>query len=524
MILIFRNARLVDEELDCRGDLIVEDGRIAAFGPGAAAPWMARAVPSAGSSHDGAFASRIDGSASSPLHGAVPVGGYGAPSSEGGPSVIDATGLVLMPALVELHAHFRDPGFPWKETVESGGAAAAAGGYATVACMANTKPVIDGVPILRDLRQRAARLGAVDLYPALSFTRGMEGSDVSHLDAPEVAAAASDGELRIVSEDGKDVVDEGIFRAALRAAARLGVLASCHCDFGADEAAKAKGSGAPRSDWSRIEEDRATERALRLAEEEDVPVHIAHVSTRASLELVRTAKARAGRSATAPGRGVTAKASLNSDGTAPSDSAPRDGAALPGVLGSFRGSVGFRVSCEATPHHLLLTEEDAERLGGESFGRVNPPLRSADDRQALREGLSDGTIDAIATDHAPHGVQDKEAGAPGFTGLETALASCMDALVAPGIIDLRRLSALMSATPARLLGLADRGRIAVGLRADLALVDEAAPWIVDAEALVSRGKNSPFLGRRLEPRVVLTLKEGVVTFRRPHREPRIDAS
>ncbi len=441
MTLIFRGVRLVDRDTDREADLVVRDGLIAEV-----------LEPGGESSSQG----------SSQARGVSPV-------------TIDARGLILMPSFVELHAHFRDPGLPEKETLESGCLAAVAGGYGTVACMANTKPILDDAGAALALRRRAKALGLVDLYPALSFTRAMEGKDCGHLDGGAMAeatrAAVASGDLRLLSEDGKDVLDEGIFTRALRAASGLGVLASCHCDFGGEEAEAAKKEGAPRSVWSKIEEDRATERALRLAEEAGVSVHIAHVSTAESLELVRAAKGRAA-----------------------------------------QAGAGRAVTCEAAPHHLLLTEADAQRLGPESHGRVNPPLRSEADRLALLQGLSDGTIDAIATDHAPHSEADKANGSPGFTGLETAFSSCVEGLVDRRIIDLKRLSALMSANPAFLLGLADRGLLRVGYRADLILVDSQSPWTVEARSLRSRGKNSPLLGRTFSSRVVLTVRGGSIVY------------
>jgi dihydroorotase len=188
----------------------------------------------------------------------------------------------------------------------------------------------------------------------------------------------------------------------------------------------------------------------------------------------------------------------------------------PGVGGFAGDQRGFILTCEASPNHLALTWEAARELGDKSWGRVNPPLRDEADRRALREALGDGTIDAIATDHAPHHAADKERGAPGFSGLETAFALCRTELVREGGLDLSRLSALMSAAPARILGLGEgsgrRGRIAPGFRADLAAVDPDAPWTVTPEAFKSRGKNSPLGGRELRGRILLTLREGRVVY------------
>jgi dihydroorotase len=364
-----------------------------------------------------------------------------------------------MPAFVDLHAHFRDPGFPDKETLESASLAAVAGGYTTLVCMANTKPPLDTREATDALKLRSDALGLIDLYPALALTEGMAGTAL----APALLSPAPQS-VRLLSEDGRDVTDDALFRAAFQAARRMGIPVSCHCDAGGEAAARAKLAGEPRSVWSRIEENVATSRALRLGRQAGAHVHIAHVSTQEALELVREAK-RAGH-------------------------AP--------------------LTCEATPHHLCLTERDADTLGAESFGRVNPPLRTERDRQALIAGLADGSIDAIATDHAPHTQADKAGGAPGFTGLETSFAACFTELVCTGRISLSRLSALMSASPARILGLHDRGRIAAGLRADLVAIGPA--WTVDGATLKSRGKNTPFHGRALSGRVVMTLRQGCVVF------------
>jgi dihydroorotase len=463
-LTVLKNFRLVDETADTPGAVIVEGGIIRKVLPG---------VLSGRELEDACAKAAlvIDGLALS--HGREGADGSGNAGQPYFPA--------LMPAFVDLHAHFRDPGFPEKETLESASLAAAAGGYGTLVCMANTLPVIDTAEKALALRRRAAALGLIDLYPALSLTRGMEGKELSGIAAlprkPENSGPYP-GPL-LLSEDGKDVADEALFSAAFAEARRLGIPVSCHCDAGGAEAEAAKRSGAARPVWSAIEENVATRRAIAIGRRAGAQVHIAHVSTGEAAEAVRAAK----------------------------------------------GSWAV-LSCEATPHHIALTLDDAAALGAESLGRVNPPLRSEEDRLAIIAAILDGTVDAIATDHAPHSEADKAAGAPGFSGLETAFSVCYTTLTAPQEVpegkggesadsrrlSLKRLSSLMSAGPARILGLGDRGRISAGLRADLAVIDTAASWIVEPALFKSRGKNSPFAGRRLWGRLMLNIHKGRVVY------------
>jgi dihydroorotase len=463
MKFVIHNIRLIDEVMDTPGALLVEDG------------YIREVFPMSG--HQGSGL---------PVNDAALV-------IDGG-RYVPGGGAALMPALVDLHAHFRDPGLPAgplpPETLESASLAAAAGGYGTVVCMANTNPVLDTPEAAAALKARSDALGLIDLYPALSLTRGMAGEELSAISRMSPGAPVP----RLLSEDGRDVASDALFLAACAEARRLGLPVSCHCDAGGGEAGAAKRSGAPRGVWSRLAENNATRRVLALGKAARCHLHIAHVSTAEAAAMIREAKAELCRDLRESGAGS-------------------------GISG------GFRLTCEATPHHIALTEEDARFLGEESHGRVNPPLRTEADRREILRALLDGTIDAIATDHAPHLAGDKAAGAPGFTGLETALAVCNTELVrdsgdtggdlsAGPRVSLSRLSTLMSAAPARILGFDDRGRILPGTRADLILVDPRVRWRPQAEDGRSRSRNSPYAGRELRGRVLLTIRGGRIVFQR----------
>ena len=434
--VVLKNFHIIDEDTDIIGSLVIENGIISEV---------------------------LGGHAPSHIYGAsMVIDGAGLSPSEKLP--------VLMPAFVDLHAHFRESGFYEKgasfpkevtlpsELIDSACLAAAAGGFGTVVCMANTKPPTDTADKAAAVKSRADALGLIDLYPVLSLTKNMEGEELSGI------TGLSAGSLPLMlSEDGKDIADEELFLRAMKEAARIRIPVSCHCDFGGDESS-------------------AVYRVIELGKKAGCHIHIAHVSKKETVEIIRHAKA-------------AAKA-----GT-------------------------FTLTCEVMPHNLCLTEEDAVKLGKQTWGRVNPPLRSEEDRQALIKALADGTVDAIATDHAPHTAADKEAGAPGFSGFETAFAAVYTGLVYRepdcgskdlAAIDMKKLSSLMSANPARLLGLGEglqkRGRLLPGCRADLVIADTETSWTVDPAVFKSRGKNSAFTGRRLFGKILMTLHSGRVVF------------
>jgi dihydroorotase len=351
---------------------------------------------------------------------------------------IEAGGLMCLPAFCDMHAHFRDPGMTQKEDLASGSRAAVRGGYTAVNLMANTKPPVSTHAQVKDILTRAKRIGLVDVHQCVSITRDMDGKTVDHLEG-------LGKHVRIISEDGRDVMDARVMLQAMTAAARLGFTVMCHCED----------MNLSPVDY-RLAEDLMTQRNIQLARAAGCRLHIAHVSTEGSMRAVIAAK-----------------------------------------------QAGQPVTCEVTPHHLALTDATAFR--------VNPPLRTQQDVDALIRAVKDGWVDAIATDHAPHTPDDKAAGAPGMVGLETAFGVCYTALVRSGHITLAQLSRLMSANPARLLGMR-KGRIEPGYDGDLVLVDLTTPWTVDARTFASKGHNTPFDGATLVGRVVTTIKAGRTVY------------
>jgi dihydroorotase len=475
MTTVLKNFHIIDETLDMQGSVIVENGMIREIIPGEGDDGLELVVAEKKLGYEAREAGVV-------IDGRNLVSGLSSHEERRLP--------LLMPAFVDLHAHFRDTvspaetvslseaAFPSEtaslsETLESASWAAAAGGFGTLVCMANTKPVIDTPEMAAAIKARTDALGLADVYPVLSLTRGMEGGELSGFTR---LSEASPYRPLMLSEDGKDLASDSLFLSAMEEGGRLGLPVSCHCDFGGSEAEAAKKAGQDRRIWSRIEENNATRRAVELGRRAGCHVHIAHVSTKEAVEIIRRAKEEL-------------------------------------AAGGHAG----RLTCEATPHNIVLTEETAHRLGDESYGRVNPPLRAEEDRQALIRGILDGTIDAIATDHAPHTGAAKARGTPGFSGLETAFAAVHTCLVRGGFLDLRRLSSLLSANPARLLGLGGpsdrgRGRIAGGFRADLVVIDPEAAWNVEPERFKTRGKNSPFAGTELYGRILMTFHQGRLVY------------
>jgi dihydroorotase len=489
-MLLLNDFRVVDESSDFRGSVLVENGFIKeVFESG-------NAVYGDDACGDDACG---DASCGDDVYGdrrRPALRPRANPQSAAADMVIEGagkSGLVLMPAFVDLHAHFREPGFgevSAKETLESACLAAAAGGYGTVVSMANTHPPVDSIDRAAALKNRADALGLIDLFPVLCLTKGMEGKELSEITKlpGRIPGQGQEGFIRLLSEDGRDMADDGLFLAAFSEARRAGLAVSCHCDLGGEYA--------------------AVRRAIELARRAGARLHIAHVSTKEAAGLIRSVKAG---KACPPAR---------QNGGRGADPAKPAGELSP---------VGdFELTCEITPHHLALSGQDVPDAA--SFGSVAPPLGSGEDRLALLDALADGTACAIATDHAPHTRADKASGAPGFSGLETAFGVCYSVLAAPevpagsfgperpapGKLSLKKLSALMSASPARVLGFGDgplgRGKIAPGYRADLVVVDTEAAWTVNPADFKSRGKNSPFEGRELRGKALMTIHRGRVVF------------
>jgi dihydroorotase len=380
---------------------------------------------------------------------------------------IDCDGLVLAPGLVDLHAHLRQPGFEHKETIETGTRAASVGGYTAVAAMANTEPVTDHAAIVHEVRDLAGSYGSCDVFPVGAITRGLQGQSLAEMG--EMVEAG----VRVFSDDGQCVPTARLLRNALTYAKGFPtdvVIADHAEDASLVEAGQMHEglhsyslglAGRPAE-----AEEIVVARDLAVARMTGGRLHLCHLSSAGSVELVRRAKAD-----------------------------------------------GVRVSAEVTPHHLVFTDEDLQTY--DTNLKVHPPLRTAEDRDALRRGLADGTIDAVATDHAPHAVEEKEAefdrSLPGTIGFETALAVMLTELVTPGTVSLARVLEAMTSVPARILGAAEHGGpIEPGRPANLVVFDPGESWVVEPP-FASKARNSAFLGRRLTGRVRHTMLRGAFT-------------
>jgi dihydroorotase len=418
--LLLRGGRVLDPAggVDRAADLLVADGVIARIGAGLAAPSRAR--------------------------------------------VLELGGRLVVPGLIDLHVHLREPGQEHKEDIASGTAAAAAGGFTTVCCMPNTVPPNDSPEVTARIVRRAAEVGRCRVRPIAAVSVGQKGEALTDLRGLRAAGAVA------FSDDGRPVMDAEILRQALAGARELGATVSQHAEDLALAAGGALNAG-PIAErlglrgQPGVAESALVARDLEICAATGGRYHVAHASTARTVDLIRAARRR-----------------------------------------------GLPVSCEVTPHHLVLTEDAC--AGGDPVFKVAPPLRAADDVAALRAALADGTVDAIATDHAPHAAADKDRpfaqAAFGMLGLETALALVLG-LVAEGVIGLARAVALLTSGPARCFGLA-AGVLAEGAPADVTVIDLDRAWTIDRDRLASRSRNTPYHGRAVRGRALLTLVGGTV--------------
>ncbi len=378
-------------------------------------------------------------------------------------SVIDADGLTVIPGLVDVHVHLREPGFSYKETIAAGTAAAAAGGFTTVCPMPNLNPAPDSPENLERQLEIIRRDAKIETIPYATITRSRLGAELVDYEAlaPFVAG---------FSDDGSGVQDEEVMRKAMRQIAKTGKILAAHCEVNSllrggyihdGEYARAHGHRGicSESEWGEIERD------IRLAGETGCRLHICHISTAESVDLIRRAKER-----------------------------------------------GVRVTCETAPHYLAFCDEDMREEG--RF-KMNPPIRSRRDMEALREGAADGTIDVIATDHAPHSAEEKSKGleksAMGVVGLETSLAAVYTHMVRPGHISFPRMLEMMALEPRKLFGF--KGGLVPGNRADLAIVDFDRVVKVDSTSFLSKGKSTPFDGTTLFGKVMMTIAGGKTVYK-----------
>jgi dihydroorotase len=379
--------------------------------------------------------------------------------------IIDADGLYVLPGLIDAHCHLRDPGFEYKEDIVSGTKSAARGGFTSIACMPNTNPVVDNAAVVRYIIEKSKKEGYVNVFPIGAISKGLDGIELAEMGIMKEAGIVA------VSDDGKPVMNSDVMKKALIYAAQFDLPVISHCeDLNLTDGGSMNEGltstvlglrGIPASS-----EDVMVAREILLSEYTKIPVHIAHVSTKASVELIRQAKKR-----------------------------------------------GIKVTAETCPHYFTLTEEACKNYN--TNAKMNPPLRSREDLEAVIEGLKDDTIDMIATDHAPHHFDEKnvefEKAANGIVGFETALALGYTKLVEPGHLSLPKLIEKMTVSPAKMLRI-DKGTLERGKAADITIVDFDSEYTVDVSKFASKSKNSPFDGFKVKGKVMTTIVGGKIVY------------
>lgn len=385
--------------------------------------------------------------------------------SENADKVIDAAGHYVMPGFIDLHVHLREPGFEYKETIKTGSMAAARGGFTTICPMPNTRPVIDNVEMIKFILEKAKEDSVVNILPVGAVTIGQMGKEIT-----DIKAMAKAG-MKAISEDGKSVMDAELYRRAMKEAKEAGIVVLAHCedknmaaDGALNEGIKSKELGI--KGISNGVEDVIVARDILLAKETGVKLHLCHCSTKDSASLIKWAKEQ-----------------------------------------------GQEVSGEVCPHHFVLSDRDI--LEDDGNYKMNPPLRSKEDVKALKDGLREGVMAAIATDHAPHSKEEKEKSiqdaAFGIVGLETAFALTMTSLVETGYLTPMQMVEKLSYNPARIIGV-DRGSLEVGKVADITIADETAEYEICADEFVSKGKNTPFEGYKVRGKIKMTMVNGRIVY------------
>jgi dihydroorotase len=395
------------------------------------------------------------------------IAGVGADLSAPGAEVFEASGLVVAPGFIDMHVHLREPGFEHAETIESGSRAAAAGGFTSICCMPNTKPVNDSATVTSYIVERARRFAAVNVFPIGAITKGSAGEELAAIGAMQAAGAVA------ISDDGRPVMNSQVMRRAMEFAQSYGLPVIDHCEDLHLSAGGDMHEGLLSVRWGlrgipAASEDVMVARDLVLAELTGAKYHVAHISTRNAVSMVEHARQQ-----------------------------------------------GVAVTCEATPHHFTLADEQMAPY--DSNYKMKPPLRGVCDRAAVVEGIAAGTVTALATDHAPHAgsekMQEFERCPFGIIGLETAVPLALEVLVQPGTITLNRMVELFTTGPESVMRLG-RGTLAVGAPADVTIFSTSAAWTYDVNQSFSRSRNSPFHGRTFQGGPVATIVNGAFAWRR----------